>query len=103
VRPNKRDVSPLVALGRHGDELYRYKKPWGPHGITHLVLPPVDFLERYAALIPPPYLNMTCYYGILAPNASRRMEICPQRIKVSHAFKRVVKGAQPPQGPTALA
>jgi hypothetical protein len=72
----------------------------GPHGITHLVLPPVEFLERYAALIPPPYFHMTRYYGIFSSNASRRMEICPQRIKVGHAFKRVVKGAPPPRGPT---
>jgi hypothetical protein len=89
-----------LSLTDNGDVHYRYKKPWGPHGITHLVLPPVDFLERYAALIPPPYLNMTRYYGIIAANASRRMEVCPQRIKVGHAFKRVVKGAPPPRGPT---
>jgi len=72
----------------NGDVCYFLKKPWGPHGITQVVKSPSEFLHRFAALIPPPYLNMTRYYGILAPNANRRHELCPERKQKAHTFSR---------------
>jgi hypothetical protein len=52
------------------------KKP-APDGSTHLVLPPVKFLERLVALIPPPRVNSVRYHGVFAPAARRRGEIVP--------------------------
>jgi hypothetical protein len=58
---------------------YKLKRPWGPHGARELVLQPTELLHRLAALIPRPYLNLTRFHGIFAPNANRRNEVCPQR------------------------
>ncbi len=41
-------------------------------GQTHVVLPPIDFLRRLAALIPPPRFHSIRYHGLLAPNATLR-------------------------------
>lgn len=56
---------------------YQLKRPWGPHGQSAIVLEPSELLHRLAALLPPPYLNCTRYFGVFAPNASRRHEVCP--------------------------
>jgi hypothetical protein len=56
---------------------YTLKRPFGPAGIRQLMLEPTDLLHRLAVLIPKPYLNLTRFFGILAPNANRRWEIIP--------------------------
>ena len=38
-------------------------------GQTHVVLPPVDFLRRLTALVPPPRFHTIRYHGLFAPNA----------------------------------
>ncbi|HIL08114.1 MAG TPA: hypothetical protein EYG11_05385 [Candidatus Latescibacteria bacterium] len=38
-------------------------------GTIHLLLSPLELIEKLAALIPPPRLNLLRYHGILAPNA----------------------------------
>jgi hypothetical protein len=52
------------------------KRP-SPTGQTHLVLPPVAFLRRMAALVPPPRANLVRYFGIFAPNARVRPRVVP--------------------------
>jgi hypothetical protein len=59
---------------------YALKRPWGPQGARELVLDPTELLHRLAALLPKPYLNLTRYSGIFAPNANRRNEVCPRRL-----------------------
>jgi hypothetical protein len=49
---------------------YDLRRPWGPHRLTHLTLEGPALLRRLAAILPRPYLNLTRYYGIFAPNAS---------------------------------
>jgi hypothetical protein len=56
---------------------YTLKRPFGPYGIRQLVLEPTELLHRLAVLIPKPYLNLTGFFGILAPNANRRWEVIP--------------------------
>ncbi|MCK4414680.1 MAG: transposase [Candidatus Eisenbacteria sp.] len=47
------------------------RRPWPhPRGVTCLVLEPLDFLRRLAALIPAPYTHLVRYHGIFA-NRSR--------------------------------
>jgi hypothetical protein len=41
-------------------------------GQTHLVLSPLAFLRRLAALVPPPRANLVRYFGVFAPNARLR-------------------------------
>ncbi len=55
---------------------FRLKTPWSD-GTTHLVLSPLELIEKLAALVPPPRLNLVRYHGVLAPNASERKQIVP--------------------------
>jgi len=48
-----------------------------PTGETHLVLPPVAFLRRLAALLPPPRAHLVRYFGVFAPNARVRPRVVP--------------------------
>jgi hypothetical protein len=49
-----------------------------PHrdGATHIVLSPLEFMQRLAALVPRPRLNLIRFHGVLAPNA----KLCPKII-----------------------
>ena len=72
---------PPLAAGRlqriEADHLtFRLKTPWSD-GTTHLLLSPLEWIEKLAALIPPPRLNLVRYHGILAPNARDRRQVVP--------------------------
>ena len=73
---------PALAAGRlriiDADQLtFALKTPWS-NGTTHLVLSPHELLEKLAALVPPPRLNLIRYHGILAPSAPGRAQIVPR-------------------------
>jgi len=78
---------------------YTLKRPWGPHGARELVLQPTELLHRLAALIPKPYLNLTRFHGIFAPNASRRNEVCPQRSPRRRAHRHPMPADDQPEEP----
>lgn len=59
-------------VDRPGDK----RRRWAD-GTTHLVFDPVEFLERLAALVPRPRINLVLYYGVLAPRAAWREEVVP--------------------------
>jgi hypothetical protein len=44
-------------------------------GTTHLRLDPIELMERLAAQIPKPRINLVLYAGVLAPNAKLRAEV----------------------------
>ena len=67
-----------LAVTRDGSIVYRFRKPWR-NGKRAVVMEPMTFLSRLAALIPPPRFHMLSYYGVLAPAASRRDEIVPDQ------------------------
>ena len=72
---------PALAAGRlriiDADQLsFALKTPWSD-GTTHLVLSPLELLEKLAALVPPPRRNLIRYHGILAPSARDRGKIVP--------------------------
>jgi hypothetical protein len=46
-------------------------------GTTHIVMEPLEFMQRLAALVPPPRLHLIRFHGVLAPNAKLRREIVP--------------------------
>ncbi len=53
---------------------FRLKTPWSD-GTCFLVLSPLELIEKLAALVPPPRLNLIRYHGVLAPNARNRKHI----------------------------
>lgn len=67
-----------LSVDDHGRVVYRYKRPFRD-GSTHVVLEPLDFIARLAALVPRPRLNLTRFHGIFAPNSRHRHKIVPRR------------------------
>ena len=88
-------IRPPLAAGklrvREETLSFTLKTPWSD-GTTHLpapglrqaglVLSPLELIEKLAALVPPPRLNLVRYHGVLAPNAASRDRIVqgPQEV-----------------------
>ncbi len=49
----------------------------GLDGTTHIRLTPAELIEKLAALVPPPHLNLIRYHEILAPATRDRDQILP--------------------------
>jgi hypothetical protein len=62
-------------LERRSDGRYvlRLKTRWRD-GTTHLVFEPIELMERLAAQIPKPRINLVLYAGVLAPHSKWRAE-----------------------------
>ena len=56
-----------------------------------------ELLEKLAALVPPPRLNLVRYHGVLAPNAVDRAQIVPGPI--SGRRERRTQGRMSPPPP----
>jgi hypothetical protein len=63
-----------LALDPDGQVRYRLRKPW-IDGRTEIVLEPIAFLRRLAALIPSPYTNLVRYHGVFANRSRDRFRI----------------------------
>jgi hypothetical protein len=59
-------VSRSAPTGRY---LLRLKTRWRD-GTTHLQFEPIELMERLAAQIPKPRVNLVLYAGVLAPRSS---------------------------------
>jgi hypothetical protein len=55
----------------------KLKTPWRD-GTTRLIMRPLEFMQRLAALAPRPRLHLIRYHGALAPNAKLRALVVPQ-------------------------
>ena len=77
-----------LSFGPNGSVLVRLRTPWRD-GTSHIALQSLELLEKLAALIPRPYVNLIVYHGVLAPNAKWRGEVVdfgrPQVEKASSA------------------
>ena len=60
-----------MALTAQVQVRYRLKTPYRD-GTTHIVLEPVDFMARLAALVPPPRVHLARFHGVFAPHAALR-------------------------------
>jgi len=60
-----------LSLDAAGRVVLRLRHAWAD-GTTHLRFAPTAFLERLAALVPRPRINLLLYYGVLAPHRPRR-------------------------------
>jgi hypothetical protein len=65
-----------LKLNRTGDVVLQLKSPYRD-GTTHIVMTPLEFMQRLAALVPRPRLNLIRFHGVLAPNAKLRPQIIP--------------------------
>jgi len=59
-----------------GRVLYCLRHRWRD-GTTHVAFEPLEFVEKLAALVPPPRVNLVRYNGILAPAARWRSHVVP--------------------------
>jgi len=59
-----------------GEVVLQLKTPYRD-GTTHIVMTPLEFLQRVAALVPRPRLHLIRFHGVLAPNAALRSQIVP--------------------------
>jgi hypothetical protein len=57
----------------------KLKTPWRD-GTTHLVMSPLEFMQRLAALVPRPRLHLIRFHGVLAPNAKLRAQVVPDEL-----------------------
>lgn len=67
-----------LKLNSAGDVVLQLKSPY-KDGTTHIVMSPLEFMQRLAALVPRPRLNLIRFHGALAPNAKIRSMITPGR------------------------
>jgi hypothetical protein len=72
-----------IRVNAAGQVELELKTPWRD-GTTHLVMSPLEFMQRLAALVPRPRLHLIRYHGVLAPNAKLRARVVPQGL-LAHA------------------
>ena len=63
-----------LSMTAHGKIRYELKTPYRD-GTTHIFFNPIDFIGKLAALIPPPRLNLTRFFGVFAPNSNLRAQV----------------------------
>ena len=69
-----------VQTNAAGQVVLKLKTPWRD-GTTHLVMSPLEFMQRLAALVPRPRLHLIRFHGVLAPNAKLRALVVPQELE----------------------
>jgi len=78
----------LDRLSLTPDGMVRYKlyRPWPtPAGRTEILLEPIAFMRRLAALLPGPYVNMIRYYGVFACRSKCRARLPLPPVKADAA------------------
>jgi hypothetical protein len=86
---------PAIANGRlkrnrAGQVVLQLKSPYRD-GTTHIVMSPLELMQRLAALVPPPRLHLIRFHGVLAPHAKLRAAIVasPAQQATEHAAEHV--------------
>ena len=68
-----------LTLTPDGRLYYAFRRPWS-NGTEGIYFEGTEFIERLAALIPPPYKNIVRYHGVFAPRSKLRSVIVgPER------------------------
>ena len=65
-----------LSINHRGQVVLKLKTAWR-NGTSHIVLEPLEFMQRLAALVPGPRLHLTRFHGVLAPNAKLRSKVVP--------------------------
>jgi len=66
-----------LSLANNGNVVIALKTPYDD-GTTHVVLSPMEFMGRLAALVPRPRVNLTRFHGVFSPNSKLRKDVVPQ-------------------------
>jgi hypothetical protein len=67
-----------VQLNAAGQVELRLKTPWRD-GTTHLVMSPLEFMQRLTELVARPRLHLIRFHGVLTPTGKLRPLVVPQR------------------------
>jgi len=67
-----------LSLTPNGNIRYQLKTPYRD-ATTHVIVEPLDFMARLAALIPKPRVNLTRFHGVFSPNSTHRALVTPAR------------------------
>jgi len=65
-----------LRINAKGQVILKLKTPW-KDGTSHILLEPLEFMRRLAALVARPRLHLTRFHGVLAPNAKLRSTVMP--------------------------
>ena len=65
-----------LSKNHSGQIVYRLKRPYDD-GTTHIVMSPMELMEKLAAIVPRPRVHLTRFHGILAPHYKFRKMIVP--------------------------
>ena len=74
ISPARRVANERLKRNGEGQVVLQLKSAWRD-GTTHIVLSPLEFMQRLAALVPRPRLHLIRFHGVLAPNAGLRAAI----------------------------
>ena len=86
--PYKDGTTPVAALAHLGNCSLRCptsRHPWrspalrGIRASMHIIVEPLDFIARLAALVPKPRVNLTRFHGVFAPNSKHRVQVTPAK------------------------
>jgi len=67
-----------LSLASNGNVIVALKTPYD-HGTSHVVLSPMEFMGRLAALIPKPRVNPTRFLGVFSPRSKLRVHVVPKK------------------------
>lgn len=73
-----------LSVAGNGQIIYQLKTPYRD-GTTHVVLSPIEFIGRLAALVPKPRVNLTRFHGVFSPNSKLRVKVVPGRLGVTES------------------
>ncbi len=65
-----------LSVNTNGQVVYTLKTPYD-NGTTQIIMEPLEFMEKLAALVPRPRVHLTRFHGCLAPNYKYRKVIVP--------------------------
>lgn len=67
-----------MSLANNGNVVVGLKTPYSD-GTTHVVLSPMEFMGRLAALVPRPRTNLTRFHGVFSANSKLREYVIPKK------------------------
>jgi hypothetical protein len=75
-----------LTLLSNGNVSYKLKKRW-TDGTSHIIYTQMEFMEKLAALIPPPRVHQVRFHGFLAPHAQARSRLATSRRELKEREK----------------
>jgi len=90
---------PAIATGRlsllsDSRVSFGLRRSWND-GTHTVVFQSLEFIEKLAAMVPPPRAHLLSYHGVFGPNAARRSEIVPRQTNNHRATRSCCGDAKP--------